>query len=110
MKNRVKIFHVRDDKRDMTIVTEVSEDLKKVTLGFAFCSDKDNFSKKKGREVGEWRIIHEPVLVDDFSGHSADSIMRLFNHPSNIIRKPKKWQHGQLLNLRDLGLTFVEEV
>jgi hypothetical protein len=110
MKNRVKIFHIRDKKRAMTVATEVCPEGKNLTMGIAFCNDTDNFSKKEGRNraMGRMRSKNESLHCS-FSGHSADDFAKYFNDPRNFITKPQKWKHGKLVNIEQAGLTFVEK-
>jgi len=118
MKNRIKIFHVRDDERQMTVASEVSENEKNVKLGFAFCNSKDNFDKKVGRikAMGRMKSVNE-CITSPFNGHSAESIVNVFNEDceemwSDVgyeIPKPHKWRHGKLANIEQTGLTFVSE-
>jgi hypothetical protein len=122
MKNRLKIFHVRDDKRAMTVAAEVqpSEHVGGATvkLGFAFCNDKDNFTRRIGaaKAVGRMRSSTHSI-TRLFTGHSADAIADAFNKCSTDIvtaqvdmPKPHKWRHGRLANIEQAGLTFVEQV
>ena len=118
MKNRIKVFHVRDDSRAMTVASEVNEQENEVKLGFAFCNDKDNFSKKIGRVKAVGRMkSNDDSITTHFHGHSADSIVNVFNQDARVlftdagfnIPKPHKWRDGVLANIQQTGLTFAEE-
>ncbi len=108
VKNRVKVFHVKDNKRAMTIATEVSLDGEYLKFGFAFCSKKDQFNKKLGRSIAMGRMNTSPRQVA-FSGHSANDIINIFND-SCVVNKPSLWRKGKLLNIEHFGLSFVEKV
>ena len=113
MKNKVKIFHVRDEKRAMTVAAEVNDRENEVTMGFAFCNDKDNFNKKIGRTKAIGRMNSQAGIITKFTGHSADDIARVFNEMDTCTMlyaiKPQRWRHGRLSNIEQAGLTFVEK-
>jgi len=106
VKNRIKIFHIKDDKRAMTIATEVSMDGEYLKMGFAFCSKKDQFNKKLGRSIAMGRM-HNSSMQIPFSGHSANDIINVFN--DSVIKKPSLWKKGKLLNIEHFGLSFIEK-
>jgi hypothetical protein len=111
MKNRLKIFHVRDEfcpERQMTVATEVCPDGEKLTMGISFCNPKDNFSKKVGRTKAIGRLRSYSGYHCKFTGHSADDFAKYFNDERNFITKPQKWKHGKLVNVPFRGLTFTK--
>lgn len=112
MKNREKVFHVQRNGLNwnggvMTVVTKVSTDDKSVDVGFAFCSPKDRFCKRTGRDLARKRMETNPLRTR-FTGHSADDIVRLFNKNKFATElKPQIWKHGSLASVPECNLTFL---
>jgi len=77
----------------ITIATEVQED-NTLKIGFSFCSKKDQFEKKKGREIAIGRMNKNGFQVP-FSGHSSEDVVKLWNE-SNLINKPQVWRNHTL--------------
>lgn len=112
MTNRVKIFHIRDEQRAMTVATEVHFEGKKLTMGITFYNDsdpKETFSKREGRNraIGRMKSKNESLHCP-FTGHSAEDFAAYFNDPRNFITKPQKWKHGKIVNVPVTGLTFTK--
>ncbi len=118
MKNRCKIFYVGDksgtDGRGvLTIATEINEDGKTFRVGFAFCSSKDRFSRKIGRQKALARLNKNKMntLAGEvmngwmFEDRTIDTAIRVFD----VIVKPSEWKNRRLVNIPEAGLTFVEK-
>jgi hypothetical protein len=58
----------RNKKRILTIARRVDPENGETSIGFAVCSPKDNFNKKKGREIAEGRMREAPLFHDDPQG------------------------------------------
>lgn len=125
MKNKLRIFYVgdksgADGKGVLTIATQINPDGKTFRVGFAFCSPKDIFSKKVGRESAIRRLRNETILVRiagtvcdvgqvnnfDFEGRTIDAVIDIFN--GGLVR-PALWEHRKLVNIPQNGLTFVSK-
>lgn len=102
MRNPIKFFYVRKEKGNgkvgvATVATMVVPDGKTsvVFIGTSFCSPKDQFSKKVGRAMALERMSKpETAIVTHFSGHSSDSIARVWS----AIDKPEFWKNTQLVS------------
>lgn len=110
IKNKTKVFHVRHPKEKavMTVAARVNEDEDVVRFGFAFCSPKDNFSKKVGRTKALGRVDSAGATWTDFNGHSADALCRIWNN-GFFSNKPQIWKHTQLVSIEQTGLAVVLE-
>jgi hypothetical protein len=116
MKNPVKIYHVKNEINGgvVTIATKVnsadmSVGFRSMSVGFCFCSPKDVFVRKFGTKVATARMnmpTRKNSYTTHFSGHSATDLVYLWNH----IEKPAEWMKSKLLNIPEIGLTFVEKV
>lgn len=101
MANNVKYLYVRNDwnKRNITIASDlVEEDGKKmVKCAWAFCSNKDKFIKKEGRQIALERLnTNDPAYSASFSVEEyrfydiaaaiLDQIIRHPNTPKKYLR------------------------
>jgi len=125
MKDRLKMFYVgkrMGHKHDgvLTIATEVQEDGKTLYVGVAFCSPKDPFIRKLGRQKAIGRMRSSGREICDFNGHSSDDIVPFFNsqdlfHPSlgkngkllYVVEKPHVWKKRFLVSNSTTGLSYV---
>lgn len=108
MKNRLRYHHItHPDGYRMTVASEVDESGKKVSFGFAFCSELDRFVKRigRGRAFG---AMHSKGHQHDFSGHSGDDLCKLWN--SGAVKAPQAWKDTILSSVPEHGITVVKKV
>jgi len=109
--NKVKYFHVQNTINGKsvraTFATEIL-DTGEVLIGAAFCTPEDTpkFRKDIGRKIAYGRLQKNGMKIgmDKFTGHSVDSIIRKWKD----IPKPTIWKRVQPLNVKGVGLSFVE--
>jgi hypothetical protein len=60
-------------------------------VGFAFCSKKDRFNRKVGRDIAFSRLDkpHNQHIITDFSGNSAMDVKRIWE----AVDKPSSWKN-----------------
>ena len=66
-----------------TIACKIDESQNIIKYGIAICSNDDNFSRKKGRELSTER------LNNGFKSTSVDKIKRMFKNPNNPLITPE---------------------
>lgn len=110
MKNRLKYHHItHPDGHRMTVASEVHENGQDVYFGFAFCSEKDRFVKKVGRNKARGAMLsHSKAFVTEFSGHSSDDLCKFWN--SNKIKVPQIWKNTVFGNIPKQGIVVVKKV
>jgi len=90
----------------MTVATKVIPG-NSLVVGFAFCSPKDRtkFSRKLGRKIAEGRMKY----TTNFTGHSSNDVVRLFNKEMRDIEKPTHLKNIMLNALPNFGLYFISK-
>ena len=118
MHSNVKFHHVEVMKNDrrvgyMTAATRVIRDCDTphTEVSFAFWhrgKDKATFSKKQGNMNALYRLITKSeVYVSDFSGHSENEVVDVFNNQFPFDRKPNVFKRGKMVNTPQTKLAFV---
>jgi hypothetical protein len=118
MKDRLKIFYVGKGRGHghegvMTIATEVQKDGKTLHVGIAFCSPEDPFIRKLGRQKAIGRMNSKAYEVCEFTGHSSNDIVPLFNSKNYFhsfgdnVEKPQIWKERYLVSNSSTGLSYV---
>ncbi len=77
-----------------TIAIELTN--KKLNIGFAECSDKDNYSKQIGRNIANERLITNPITI------KFKHIKKRFTDETNILTKDALANFINNLKLSDL--------
>ncbi len=96
-KNPLKFHYIGNRKNPsetgiITVATEVTGGGHSVRLGFAFCSPKDQFSKKIGRKIALDRMKGSWGHTLGYGGHSTDAIVSALG---SIYQQflPKIWRN-----------------
>ena len=103
IKNPIKYFHIRHrDKQNLAISIATEVHGNEVYIAFAFCSTKDNFCRRTGREMALEKLASNDYYTAQFSGHSADDIARVWP----AVEKPHAWDNCILVSSPETGLDY----
>jgi hypothetical protein len=111
-KNNVKFFHLSALMQDgqvhrITFATVIVPETQDVLVGAAFCSPKDTFTRKMGRQIALGRAIKNGKKFGDekFTGCTASNLVNVWNK----LNKPQIWKNLTLVDAHFQGLTFIME-
>jgi hypothetical protein len=121
-----KYFYFRRSKQSqrhpgaVTVAAQLDEAAKKLHLAFSFCSPKDQFVRKIGRNYADDRLtlglgnvqLHTIpnywYRTTEFTGKPLADILRVFNFEVRPEDKPRIWQKRILIADAEEGLTFTQ--
>lgn len=111
---RHKIYYVRNEKNKktsvMTAIAELHPDKTWVNIAVAFSSHKDQFTRKKGRDICYGRLEKGKVYCVPFTGQSGECIVHCFNEVMSDCEKPRFWKKHIMVYIKQGGLQLVQKV
>ena len=102
-KNRARTFHFKfNRKKKERVISAVAirdglEDLDGVRIGFAYCDDRDQFSRFEGRTIAFGRAVEAVESIEGevtempFSGYSMRDVIDAYNSLP-LDKKPDKFR------------------